>query len=192
MTYTRTAVTIAAVVAALGQGAGARADHDPSGRDVAHGIALLVGGPVIAGSTLYDIGKAPASAKRYNERSVSLTPIVDMQRREYGMSIAWSFGAKQRALPERRFSGRRSPAAAFAISTLATAVPIALGARTAHKSDLALGLMSAGIVLGPSAGHVYAGQHGRGALTAAMRLGAGTAVWGLSGCDLRCAFSVGD
>jgi len=161
--------------------------------NTAHGIAYLVGVPTIVGTALYDIGSAPRSAHRYNERALAVTPIVDVAQRGYGLQVSWSFGAKSKTAPASAGGrGRRSGAAALAISALATAVPIVLGAPTAHKSDLGVGLMAAGVVLGPSAGHLYAGEYRRGLTTAGLRFGVGASIWVLSGCEPSCGFVVGD
>jgi hypothetical protein len=61
-------------------------------------------------------------------------------------------------------AGRRSPGTAVTLSTLGTAVPIALG-----LAGGGVGLLAGGLVLGPALGYVYAGEAGRGMAHAGIR-----------------------
>jgi hypothetical protein len=67
---------------------------------------------------------------------------------------------------------RRAPEAAVALSAMGTAIPF-LAARAimgpARTDEPALWLAASGVVLGPAAGHVYAGDPGRGLKGAAGR-----------------------
>lgn len=74
-----------------------------------------------------------------------------------------------------RFPGgpRKSPRRALALSLAATALPAAVGTALTFDSRHEEGalLILGGVVLGPSAGHWYAGRAGRAALTAGLRAG---------------------
>jgi hypothetical protein len=60
------------------------------------------------------------------------------------------------------------------MSVSTTLVPVGLGYVIAQQSNaIGGGLAFTGVVLGPSAGHWYAGRPGRGLATAALRLGTG-------------------
>jgi hypothetical protein len=71
----------------------------------------------------------------------------------------------------RREKSFRSPGTAFAVSAAATVVPLAVA--YAGVTEIPELLIVGGIILGPSAGHVYAGRPWRGLLTAALRAGLG-------------------
>jgi len=140
----------------------------------------LLSAVTVTGLAVFDIATAPASARRYNERRVSVAPYVDIRRRSYGLSVSWSYGKTTRAPRYMVHSSpagagdstqaRKSPGVAFALSLGSTGVPMAVGAAAGGGGAWVL---LAGVVVGPSVGHVYAGQVGRGIGTAALR-GVGT------------------
>lgn len=85
----------------------------------------------------------------------------------------FSAGESASRYNEREGAALKSPATATIVSVVGTAAPIGLGAlllNTGYDGTGAL-LVASGVLLGPSAGHWYAGRPGRGAVTAALRAG---------------------
>ena len=121
---------------------------------------------LVTGLALFDIATAPNSAHRYNERHFAVAPRLDPWQRTVGVSVSFTFGTFGRRPP-------KSPGTAFALSLGATAAPMAAG--FALKNDAGAIAVLSGVVLGPRAGHFYAGQPGRALGTMALR-GAGTTV----------------
>ena len=78
---------------------------------------------------------------------------------------------------------RRSPATAGLLSLGATAVPLAVGvAAFEEDSFLAFWTGVGGLVLGPSAGHFYAGRPGRALGGIGLRAGLGAAAFMIYAC----------
>jgi len=63
----------------------------------------------------------------------------------------------------------KSPGVAVGLALGTTIIPIAIGYST--DFDETWWLAASGLVIGPSTGHFYAGQWGRGAITAGLRTG---------------------
>lgn len=144
-------------------------------------IGVYVSTFAVAGLGVFDIVTAPASARRYNERHLSVAPIVDIRRHSYGLSFAWSTGRTTRAPRDRPPArARKSPGGALVLSLASTGVPMAVGAAAGGGGGW---VFLAGVVVGPSVGHFYAGQVGRGVGTAALRvLGTAVGIASLVGC----------
>ena len=140
------------------------------------GGTFLVAAAVVTGSALYDIVTAPASARRYNQRHLAIVPVLDPRRGSYGLSASLSFGRSSRA-GARAGAGaaptRKSPSTALILSLASTAATTLAG--VAIGNDAGAKLFLGGVVIGPSVGHLYAGQVVRGLGTIALR-GAGTAL----------------
>ena len=128
---------------------------------------------LVTGLALFDIATAPNSARRYNERHIAVAPRLDPWHRTVGVSVSFTFGTFGRRPPSPPVRSPKSPGTAFALSLGATAAPMAAG--FALKNDAGAIAVLSGVVLGPSAGHFYAGQPGRALGTMALR-GAGTTV----------------
>ena len=161
------------------------AEH-ASGGEAPMALAAL-GAAAVA---VYDIVSAPASARWYNQRALAVTPFLQPEERRVGLafSMPLSLGSSPRE-PLRLTTGapgRKSPAAALALSLGATAVPIALGAMlgsTDAVSNEAVGaLVAGGILIGPSVGHWYSERWVRGFATVALRAAAGALVLVFEGC----------
>ena len=191
------ALSLASLLLLVGgeQGAGATL----STQNCSEGL-FWISGAVVAGSLIYDIGSAPASARRYNRTHLSIAPLLDPRHGSYGLSASWSLGHSSRAasrpaaisastrparyvaVPARAKpadstgAAPKSPSTAFALSFTSTAAPILAGALLANSgTDAGWVMIFAGGIIGPSVGHFYAGEAGRGLATAALRAG-GTAV----------------
>ena len=139
------------------------------------GASFLVAAVVVTGSGLYDIATAPASARRYNRQHLAIAPLLDPRRGSYGLSLSWSFGRSARARVPAAAPARKSPGTAVVLSIVSTGAPVITG--LALRNDTGARLFLGGLVVGPSVGHLYAEQLGRGLGTIALR-GAATA-WGL-------------
>jgi hypothetical protein len=146
------------------------------------GAGFLASAVVVSGSALYDIATAPSSARRYNQRHLSIAPLVDPRHGSFGVSASWSFGRASRpsgghvAAPPRK-----SPTAAFVLSLASTAGPMLAGA--AMGNDAGAELVLGGLIIGPSIGHLYAGQVGRGLGTIGLRgLGTVVGLYSIVGC----------
>ncbi|HEV2669798.1 MAG TPA: hypothetical protein VGU74_01800 [Gemmatimonadales bacterium] len=150
---------------------------------------FLASAAVVAGSTIYDIASASASARRYNRAHLAIAPLVNPRNRSYGISASWSFGRSSHlatravAVPARRWPVRsvgapatKSPSTAFVLSFASTAAPMLTGyAMGVGGTDAGWGVFLGGLVIGPSVGHFYVGEVGRGLATVALR-GAGTVI----------------
>ena len=140
---------------------------------------FLVSAGVVTASAIYDIASAPASARRYNRAHLSIAPLLDPRRGSYGFSASWSFGRASKVAPRSRpvaVPATKSPTTAFVLSFASTAVPVAVGAVVGNAgTDAGWYVFLGGIVIGPSVGHFYVGETGRGLATTAIR-GAGTVV----------------
>jgi len=139
------------------------------------GASFFVAATVVTGSALYDIATAPASARRYNRQHLAIVPLLDPRRGSYGLSLSWSFGRSSRADVSAAAPARKSPGTAAVLSLVSTGAPVITG--LALRNDTGARVFLGGLVVGPSVGHLYAEQFGRGFGTMALR-GAATA-WGL-------------
>ena len=115
-------------------------------QDCSGGVFWVSAG-VVGGSAIYDIATASKSARHYNQKHVSFAPLANPRRGSYGLMASWSFGGGG----VRLLSSTDGESAAGGIAVLG------------------------GLVVGPSVGHFYAGQGGRGIGTLPLR-GAGTAI----------------
>ena len=154
-------------------------------QDCSEGVFLL-SAAVVTGSVIYDIASAPASARQYNRARLSIAPLLDPRHGSYGFSASWSFGHSSRgasgsvAVPARRWparsaaaSGTKSPSTAFVLSFASTAAPILAGYAMGNAgTDAGWAMFLGGLVIGPSVGHFYVGEVGRGVATSALRAGA--------------------
>lgn len=152
------------------------------------GGVFIVSAAVVGGSAIYDIATASKSARRYNQKHLSVAPLVNPSQGSYGVMASWSFGRSPRAPPPHRAvprAARKSSSTAFELSFLSTAMPMAAGGLAAASSESGAGavVFLSGLVIGPSVGHFYAGQVGRGIGTILLR-GAGTALglWSIIPC----------
>jgi len=168
-------VKVLALATCLLLGAGSARAQDCSGG------GFLVAAVVVTGSAVYDMATAPASARRYNRQHLAIVPLIDPRRGSYGLSLSWSFGRRPRAGVSPVAPTRKSPGTAAVLSIVATGAPIATG--FALGDDTGAKLFLGGLVIGPSVGHLYAEQFGRGFGTIALR-GAATALglWSIVGC----------
>ena len=137
------------------------------------GGVFFVSPAVVGGSAIYDIATASKSARRYNEKHLSVAPLVNPRDGSYGVMASWSFGRSRRAPPPPS----KSPSTAFQWSFFSTVVPMGAGGLALASSDNEAGavVFLGGLVVGPSIGHFYAGQAGRGIGTLLLR-GAGTVI----------------
>lgn len=135
-----------AVVLSCSQRIGA--DHDGKAYQTATAVAAVG----LASTIVYDWISAPKSAQRYNE-----------QRQPFGPWPGKPFKPK---------SGKR----ALMLSVGATLIPVGLGtiAAIGNRESLAAGLISSGLLIGPSVGHFYVGRAGRGLTTIGIRFALGT------------------
>jgi hypothetical protein len=122
--------------------------------------ALVIDGAIFLGSTIRDVVTAPSSAGKTNREALSLWAAVNPVNRSLGIGISVPLGSAP--LPRAE---RRDPTIALAYSLVGALVPAA--AATAARDVegdmrvlVALPIGAAAIV-GPSAGHWYAGQGGR-------------------------------
>jgi len=154
------------------------------------GIVLSTVG--VMGLAVFDIATAPSSVRRYNERRLSVAPYVNPRDRSYGVSVSWSFrtstpgprGISHRPSPvvSDSVGPPKSPLVGFALSFVSTAAPMAVGVGLGPDGG-GPAVFLAGVMVGPSVGHFYAGRVVRGLGTIALR-GAGVAlgVASLAGC----------
>jgi len=148
-------------------------------QDCSGGI-FIASAAVVGGSAIYDIATASKSARRYNEKHLSVAPLVNPRSGSYGLMASWSFGRSRRP----QVAAQKSPSTAFQLSFFSTVVPVGAGLALAGADNEAGGLaFLGGLVVGPSIGHFYAGQVGRGMGTTLLR-GAGTALglWSIIPC----------
>ncbi len=152
------------------------------------GFALAFGaGAAVGLVALIDVGAAPGSARKYNRTALGAAPWIDPVDRRVGIVV--SVGGRGQSnlsqpirvdYPSQQPSGLKSESTALLWSLGATLVPTALGLGLAsaggwndNQGTLGVGLVvaSAGVLMGPSAGHWYAEQYGRGALSMFLRIG---------------------
>jgi hypothetical protein len=159
---------------------------ESSGAQDCSGAGFLASTVAVTGLAVFDIATAPASVHRYNEQRVSIAPYVYPRDRSYGLSVSWFYrkSTPVRLQPMRPLPGgsgdsvpsRKSPSKGFALSLLSTIAPMAVAVATGNGTGpIPPILILAGLEVGPSVGHFYAGQVGRGLTTVALR-GIGTAV----------------
>ena len=131
---------------------------------------FVVSAIAVSGLAVFDIATASASARRYNQRHLAVVPRVDVRHGSYGFVASWSFGRSSR-VHARSYAAPapKSPGTAFVLSLTSTAAPILLGA--AIQDGVGGVLVLSGLVVGPSVGHLYAGQVGRGLGTIGLRAG---------------------
>ena len=143
------------------------------------GGVFYVSAAVVGGSAIYDIATASQSARRYNETHLSIAPFVNPRSGSYGVMASLSLGRSRRApaLAQAQVPARKSPGAAFRASFFSTVIPMGAGAAVLASTDNGAGavLFFGGMVVGPSVGHFYADQVGRGIGTMLLR-GAGTVI----------------
>jgi hypothetical protein len=168
---------------------------ESSGAQACSGAGFLASTVAVTGLAVFDIATAPASVRRYNERRVSIAPYVNPRDRSYGLSVSWFYrkSTPERLQPVRPLPGgsgdsvhsRKSPSTGFALSLVSTVAPMAVGVAAGNGAGPINPILTlAGLVVGPSVGHFYAGQVGRGLSTAVLR-GIGTAVGiaSIAGCQ---------
>ena len=148
---------------------------------------FYVSAGVVTASAIYDISSAPASARRYNRAHLSIAPLVNPRNGSYGFSASWSFGhsshvpSRSVAVSARKWPARsdsvpatKSPATAFLLSFSSTTAAMLTGYAVGNAgTDAGWYMFLGGLVIGPSVGHFYVGEVGRGLSTIALR-GAGT------------------
>ena len=137
------------------------------------GGLFFVSTAVVAGSAIYDIATASKSARRYNATHLSVAPLVNPRNGSYGLMASLPLGRSRRA-PQPQAPAHKSPSTAFQLSLFSTVIPMGAGAAGLASSDTdAAGafVFLGGLVIGPSVGHFYAGQGGRGIGTTLLRAG---------------------
>ncbi len=149
------------------------------------GGGFLVSAIAVTGLAVFDIATAPASARRYNARHLAVVPRLDPRHGSYGFAASWSFGRPRRAAPRvvRTVAAPtwKSPGTALLLSAASTTGPILAG--VAIGNGTGAGLFLTGLIVGPSVGHFYAGQAGRGLGTIVLRAGGTVAgLYSLVGC----------
>jgi hypothetical protein len=148
------------------------------------GMTFYAASTVVLASALIDISTAAGSARKYNSTHLSVAPTYDPHRGALGFAARLSFGRSRPGPAPRTVATRvqapppprKSPTTASSLSFGFTAIPIAIA--FAMKSEGSAYPFLAGAIVGPSVGHLYAGQTGRGLATVALRTGA--AVIGIS------------
>jgi hypothetical protein len=172
---------------------------ESSGAQACSGSGFLAATVAVTGLAVFDIATAPASVRRYNERRVSIAPYVNPRDRSYGLSVSWFYrkSTPVRLQPVSPLPGgsgdsvhsQKSPSTGFALSLLSTVAPMVVGVAAEQSTGNIFNgagppLILAGLVVGPSVGHFYAGQVVRGFSTAALR-GIGTAfgIASIAGCQ---------
>lgn len=136
------------------------------------GTTFLISTAAVTGLAIFDIASAPASVRRYNERQVAIAPIVNLRDGSYGLSVSVPLG-RRRPPPLQAPSRHKSPTTGLLLSLGSTTVPMGLGILGGSTGGAWVFL--GGLVVGPSVGHIYAGQVARGLGTAGLRA-AGAAV----------------
>jgi hypothetical protein len=139
------------------------------------GTTFLVSTAAVTGLAIFDIATAPASVRRYNERQVSIAPLVNLRDGSYGLSVSLPLG-RRRMPPPQVSPSRKSPSTGLLLSLGSTAIPMGTG--VLMQSNGGAWVFLSGIVVGPSVGHFYAGQVVRGLGTAGLR--AASAAVGIS------------
>ena len=158
---------------------------------------FFISAGVVGASAIYDIATAPAAARHYNQAHLSIAPRLDPRHGSYGFSASWSFGrssllaSRSIAVPAPRWQGRsaaapatKSPSTAFLLSFVSTTAPIVAGAVLADQNvDAGWVMVFGGGIIGPSVGHFYVGNVGRGLGTVGLRGGATVlGLYSLAGC----------
>ena len=141
------------------------------------GVTFLASAAAVTGLAIWDIATVPASVRHYNERQVAIAPLVNLRDRSYGVSFSLSFGRTSRpAAPVQAPRPHKSASTGVLLSLGSTTIPMATG--IGMRSGTGAWLFLGGIVVGPSVGHVYAGQVARGLGTMGLR--AASAAVGIS------------
>ena len=138
----------------------------------------------LSGTALFDIVTAPVSAARCNKKQAQLSPAMNLHDRSLGLALRFSFN-RTRPIGTGFVSGytpsvphfprqekRKSGVSAFMLSLGATVGPILLSVAVEEEGkgiEAAWLLLTGGLVFGPSVGHWYAEQAGRGWLTVGLR-----------------------
>ena len=131
----------------------------------------------MTGLAIWDIATVPASVRHYNERQVAIAPLVNLRDRSYGVSFSLSFGRTSRpAAPLQAPRSYKSPSTGLFLSLGSTTIPMATG--VGMRSGTGAWIFLGGMVVGPSVGHIYAGQVARGLGTMGLR--AASAAVGIS------------
>lgn len=131
---------------------------------------FIAAGAVVVGSAIYDVASAPASARRYNQKHLSIRPFLDPRRGSYGFSARLSIGRSSHLARQSAEPTPKSPSTAFWLGFTTTTAPMLAGAAVQDQAGAVLIL--SGLVIGPSTGHLYAGQVGRALGPLAIRAGA--------------------
>lgn len=133
---------------------------------------------VFVASIIYDIATAPSSVRHYNENLMSMFPLKKPTQAElnlhtfgqqkFSRNVLISKLAQRRFYNFQNFSRKeKSPTKAFIWSLGATVIPILIGFRVIDAPGDAMPgvvIVSAGSLIGPSAGHIYAKNWHRGFL----------------------------
>jgi len=145
------------------------------------GVTFLASTGVVTGLAIFDIATAPASVRRYNERQLSIAPLVNLRDGSYGLSVSLPLGRRLQPPSVQSPRHYRSPTTGLLLSLGSTTVPMGLGVVTSSTGGAWVFL--SGIVVGPSVGHFYAGQVGRGLATTGFRAAAAAVgISSLVGC----------
>lgn len=117
------------------------------------------------------IGGAPVILAEHGDPAVALLPGVTV----LGLAVfdIATAPASARWYNERNPGASKSPRTAALLSVGWTAAPVLAGTVAGIESEVGVLMIASGIVLGPSAGHWYAGRTVRGLTTAGLRLGLG-------------------
>ena len=129
------------------------------------GVTFLASTAAVTGLAIWDIATAPAAVRHYNERQVAIAPIVNLRDGSYGLSVSVPFGRRPQPLQSPR--PRKSPTTGLLLSLGSTTVPMGLGVLGGGSGGAWVFL--GGLVVGPSVGHLYAGETARGLGTMGLR-----------------------
>lgn len=144
-------------------------------------MTFLASTAVVTGLAIYDIATAPAAVRRYNERQVSIAPLVNLRDRSYGIAVSFPLGRRPAPAPLQAPRRYKSPTTGLLLSLGSTTVPMGVGVLEGSRGGAWVFL--SGIVVGPSVGHFYAGQVARGLGMAGFRAaGAAVGISSLIGC----------
>jgi hypothetical protein len=187
--YVTFGVAIAVAAATPGSLRSQQIDPD-EGDKVLQGALVVTAAASIVMVGIVDMFTAASSARRTNEARIGLAPIADVRERRVGLGMSVPLGSGGSAgrhvvagvrSSARQGQGRpKSPGTATAWSLGATLVPafvggaiLVAGGGNDNQTTAAIGgtMLGAGWLVGPSAGHWYAEQHGRGWLTTGIRFG---------------------
>jgi hypothetical protein len=145
------------------------------------GMTFLASGLAVTGLAIYDIATVPGSVRRYNERQVAIAPLVNLRDRSYGVSLSLSLGRTPPPPPIQAARPHKSATAGVLLSLGSTTVPMGVG--LLEGSTGGAWVFLSGIVVGPSVGHLYAGQFVRALGTTGLRAaGAAVGITSLVGC----------